>query len=584
MSGGDDDFARWADLHSRQLAAMGLPDAYWRMLHASVREQRFDAGAWVQFAMDEEGELYVLASCDIAPAPGGQSAADAERRARLGRFEGSPAPEPEPESNGGAAGLMLLDHAWSFASIADAKQSLKVVDGLLLRVHELFFPAVPAADIAAGGEAAADAAAARVIEALESRVGWYTTAGPAEAAAAPTFFVLDEVGARMGQSDEPDSAQPDAKAAPERADVEDEDEQDEEQEEQEEAGPRPNYRCEPFFSLDERVAYSVAWPCAALSVGDELVVSTAAAKAAWAKLNDHSTSGGQAEAAHADALPAEFVEYQTKLQSKAMEEQLARGEDWIDSAAIKPTARNERAHVALTAEVLREFATKGVVVVDRTMPTEGSDGATALRGELERWVEKHPLQPASVDGDRTDARQDVIGWMTSEQAVEAGEAASAAVALLQGVAFELNTALGLGLAAPHQMMCACYDGNGARYVAHKDNVCVDADGNTDCTNTREVTAILYTSEGWQEEDGGCLRFYHHSAGSVSGPAEDGEFTDVAPLAGRLVVFRSRTILHEVLPSYARRTALSMWLVRFHPLLQLLLLLSQERDTPGCTCT
>ena len=51
MSGGDDDFARWADLHSRQLAAMGLPDAYWRMLHASVREQRFDAGAWVQFAV-----------------------------------------------------------------------------------------------------------------------------------------------------------------------------------------------------------------------------------------------------------------------------------------------------------------------------------------------------------------------------------------------------------------------------------------------------------------------------------------------------------------------------------------------------
>ena len=77
------------------------------------------------------------------------------------------------------------------------------------------------------------------------------------------------------------------------------------------------------MTLWKRVAYSVAWPCAALSVGDELVVSTAAAKAAWAKLNDHSTSGGQAEAAHADALPAEFVEYQTKLQSKAMEEQLA---------------------------------------------------------------------------------------------------------------------------------------------------------------------------------------------------------------------------------------------------------------------
>jgi hypothetical protein len=30
-------------------------------------------------------------------------------------------------------GLMLLDHAWSFATLVDAEQSLAVVEGLLYR-------------------------------------------------------------------------------------------------------------------------------------------------------------------------------------------------------------------------------------------------------------------------------------------------------------------------------------------------------------------------------------------------------------------------------------------------------------------
>ena len=55
-----DDFPRWAALHEPQLARMALPQGYWQTLHLAVRERRFDAGSWVQFAMDEEGELFVL--------------------------------------------------------------------------------------------------------------------------------------------------------------------------------------------------------------------------------------------------------------------------------------------------------------------------------------------------------------------------------------------------------------------------------------------------------------------------------------------------------------------------------------------
>ena len=43
-----DDFPRWEQLHAGQLAAIALPRHYWRPLHRAVREQRFDAAAWVQ--------------------------------------------------------------------------------------------------------------------------------------------------------------------------------------------------------------------------------------------------------------------------------------------------------------------------------------------------------------------------------------------------------------------------------------------------------------------------------------------------------------------------------------------------------
>ena len=70
------------------------------------------------------------------------------------------------------------------------------------------------------------------------------------------------------------------------------------------------------------------------------------------------------------------------------------------------------------------------------------------------------------------------------------------------------------------------------------------------------------AQGWCESDGGCLRFYRTSLEDETGEAcSEEDYTDVAPLAGRLVIFRSRTVLHEVRPSYAKRTALSLWMLR-----------------------
>jgi SM-20-related protein len=70
---------------------------------------------------------------------------------------------------------------------------------------------------------------------------------------------------------------------------------------------------------------------------------------------------------------------------------------------------------------------------------------------------------------------------------------------------------------------------------------------------RVVSVILYLNDTWTTEDGGALRMYV--------PQEDGpeRIEDVLPLGGRLVVFLSGEIPHEVLPTKKERISITGWL-------------------------
>ena len=70
---------------------------------------------------------------------------------------------------------------------------------------------------------------------------------------------------------------------------------------------------------------------------------------------------------------------------------------------------------------------------------------------------------------------------------------------------------------------------------------------------RVVTVILYLNDSWTSEDEGALRMYF--------PLEDGteRIEDVYPLGGRLVVFLSGEIPHEVLPTKKERISITGWL-------------------------
>jgi len=69
---------------------------------------------------------------------------------------------------------------------------------------------------------------------------------------------------------------------------------------------------------------------------------------------------------------------------------------------------------------------------------------------------------------------------------------------------------------------------------------------------RIVSVILYLNEGWTENDEGALRMYL---------PEDGKeiVHDILPVGGRLVVFLSGEIPHEVLPTKKERISITGWL-------------------------
>ena len=102
-------------------------------------------------------------------------------------------------------------------------------------------------------------------------------------------------------------------------------------------------------------------------------------------------------------------------------------------------------------------------------------------------------------------------------------------------------------------MLAIYPGGGARFARHIDNTTGDG---------RRVTALVYLNPGWARDMGGALRLTPPArvAGccdTASLAASEG-VVDVYPDAGRLVLFYSSEVPHEVLPTFGERHALTLW--------------------------
>lgn len=141
-------------------------------------------------------------------------------------------------------------------------------------------------------------------------------------------------------------------------------------------------------------------------------------------------------------------------------------------------------------------------------------------------------------------------------------------------------------------MLSIYPGNGARFAKHIDNTTRDG---------RRLTVLVYLNPNWEPEEGGALRLFtannnnssssaqkassssqqegdESEAGGVEGKEEvsseyegsrkvhckDGvepsrmTAVDVFPQGGRLAMFYSADVPHEVLPTFGMRHAITIW--------------------------
>jgi Rps23 Pro-64 3,4-dihydroxylase Tpa1-like proline 4-hydroxylase len=79
---------------------------------------------------------------------------------------------------------------------------------------------------------------------------------------------------------------------------------------------------------------------------------------------------------------------------------------------------------------------------------------------------------------------------------------------------------------------------------------------------REYTAILYLNPtDWcPQRDGGTLRIFTGCADEDNEGTSAESTEEVVPVGGRLVVFDSRMIVHEVLPATRTRLAMTAWML------------------------
>ncbi|WP_150913252.1 2OG-Fe(II) oxygenase [Marinobacter halotolerans] len=133
-------------------------------------------------------------------------------------------------------------------------------------------------------------------------------------------------------------------------------------------------------------------------------------------------------------------------------------------------------------------------------------------------------------------RRDKIAWLQGETAAQAG-----LFQVFETIRCGLNQQLFLGLKRFETHYATYHPGD--FYRKHVDSFQGRA--------SRVVSVVLYLNENWQQADGGELQVFNRDS-------EQEICGRVSPELGRLAVFMSEEIPHEVLPANRTRYSVACW--------------------------
>jgi len=216
-----------------------------------------------------------------------------------------------------------------------------------------------------------------------------------------------------------------------------------------------------------------------------------------------------------------------------------------------PHIKDEKFLVRFTTAELKKLETEGYIIKDSFLGNHEEvvqvlKEAQALNkaGKLK----KAGMSKGSEFWSDTKVRGDYILWVSDKaQLLSSSPKLHDLLARMELLKDELNQACNFDCNKT-QIQLACYPGGGARYVRHLDSFV----GGTN----RRLTALYYLNTEWKKEDGGCLRLYFNHMNLPNKTSE--LMRDIEPISDRLLIFQSRRIEHEVLPTNKERFSLTSW--------------------------
>ncbi len=168
------------------------------------------------------------------------------------------------------------------------------------------------------------------------------------------------------------------------------------------------------------------------------------------------------------------------------------------------------------------------------------DICTALLNEIESYDDQGDLQRAGIGrGDEhqlaKEIRRDQIKWLNGSTAAQ-----QAYLEIMNTLRQEVNRALFLGL-FEYECHYALYK-KGDFYLKHMDSF--------KGQSNRILTSVLYLNPEWQADWGGELIIYNE--------AGDTAIAKVMPEMGKLVLFMSEHVPHEVTVTQQPRASIAGW--------------------------
>jgi Rps23 Pro-64 3,4-dihydroxylase Tpa1-like proline 4-hydroxylase len=205
---------------------------------------------------------------------------------------------------------------------------------------------------------------------------------------------------------------------------------------------------------------------------------------------------------------------------------------------------------------VEQLKNHGYTIIDNVISEELQKNILEQTNDM---VSSNKLQPAGSSKSEHDdpfrdnkARTDLTAWLHHEQ--EQGALKKLMNQIIAPLGSDISKVLHLRKhwkQAEHQL--AFYKGsttNPGYYEKHRDAF-PDEGSNEEIMTQRRVTAICYVNHQWQEGDGGKLRIW-------TSKRDGGHSLDIEPIGGRILLFLSGAVDHQVLHTYKDRVAITAW--------------------------